>query len=69
MFRFNGVPAGAYQLCSNSPDASLLDHCLWGAEKIVNVAPGKFAALAPIALEKGVNLNIKVNDPLASATS
>ncbi len=61
-FSVSGLPAGAYALCTNSPSAPYLDLCTWRPGVTVTVPAGGSASQV-LVLERGVYLNVRVNDP------
>lgn len=61
-FTILALPSGVYLLCSNVPSAVYLDSCTWGRAVRVSVSAGAIAS-ASLVLQKGVYLNVRVNDP------
>lgn len=62
-FSFTGMVAGTYLLCAERPDIALLNPCFWAERKTTaSVASGGSASGVSLVAEKGVALNIRVND-------
>lgn len=62
-FAFNGLTQGTYILCAERPDIALLNPCFWSGTKTSATVPagGSVTGVSLVA-EKGVALNIRVND-------
>ncbi len=63
-FALTGLPAAAYLLCASVPSAPYLDPCTWGQAVRTAVSAGA-TTNQNLVLEKGVYLNVRVNDPVA----
>jgi hypothetical protein len=62
-FTFTGLVAGTYLLCAERPDIALLNPCFWAAKKTNATVPaGGSATGVSLVAEKGVAINIRVND-------
>ena len=63
-FTFSGLGAGTYRLCAQKPSASLLDPCLWRSQPtMVSVSAGAQAGPVSLSIQRGVLINVQVNDP------
>jgi hypothetical protein len=57
------LPVGDYMLCASVPSAPYLDPCVW--RQAVRVTLSVSVVASPtLALEKGVFLKVRINDPL-----
>jgi hypothetical protein len=63
-FSAAGLLAAPYVLCASVPSAPYLDSCVWGQPVRVTVSAGA-TANQTLVLQKGVFLNVRVNDPMA----
>lgn len=68
-FTVAGVPQGKFAVCVNARSTNLLDPCVWESEPTVTLAEGQSLSMAPIQLQSGVDLYVRVNDPNASLAS
>jgi len=62
-FATAGLMPGNYALCANVPSAPYIDPCVWGQAVRVTVSAATTAS-QNIVLEKGVFLNVRLNDPV-----
>jgi Carboxypeptidase regulatory-like domain len=70
-FSLPGLTAGTYTLCAENSSAQLLNPCFWStAPTTVKVAAGGSASGVSLVAQRGVPLQIRINDPqgLLSAT-
>jgi hypothetical protein len=61
-FAVAGLPAAQYSLCANVPSAPYINPCIWGQPVQVTI-PAGVTVNQTLALQKGVYLNVTVNDP------
>ena len=61
-FQFSFLAAGRYVVCVE-PIGNLVDHCMWTPQPPVDLARGQSMALAPLRVEKGHWLQIRLVDP------
>jgi hypothetical protein len=62
-FTFTGLVPGTYLLCAERPDIALLNPCFWAAKKTTATVPSSGPATGiSLVAEKGVPINIRVND-------
>lgn len=64
-FVVTGLPPASYVMFASVPSAPYLDPCIWKQTIRATVSAGATTG-QNLALEKGVNLSIRVNDPLSS---
>jgi hypothetical protein len=63
-FFFAGLPAGAYRICAQLNGGSLLNPCEWSSEPpLVAITAGQVLPGVKIALQQGVQVNVRVDDP------
>jgi len=64
-FSFNGIPAGTYLVCAARPETEdYVDYCAWTlTPPRVVLRAGTATANFRIALEKGVRVDVAVEDP------
>lgn len=62
-FSLANLPAGTYMLCASVPSSPYLDPCVWRQAVPVAVSSGADASVT-MSLQKGVYLNVRINDPL-----
>ena len=62
-FAVPDLPVGDYNLCASAPSTAYLDPCVWG-QALRTTVSSAVAASATIVLQRGVFLNVRVNDPL-----
>ena len=62
-FALAGMPPAVYLLCANVPSAPYIDPCIWRQSLRVTVPAGA-TAKQNLTLEKGVYLNVRINDPI-----
>lgn len=61
-FTVAGLPPGNYLVCAEANGAPLLNPCKWAVSYNANVAAGGQATVS-IVMQRGVFLNVRVNDP------
>jgi len=61
-FSVSNLPSGQYMLCASVPGAPYLDPCIWHRPVAVTVSAAA-TSMPSLTLEKGVFLNVRVNDP------
>jgi hypothetical protein len=62
-FLFNGLVPGTYILCADMPKSALLNPCLWSLKRTTSViSAGASATGVLLVAERGVALNIRIND-------
>jgi hypothetical protein len=61
-FKLSGLPSAQHVLCAAVPSGPYLNPCVWRQGVRTAVTAGSEAS-AIIVLEKGVYLNVRVNDP------
>jgi hypothetical protein len=66
-FTAGGLPTGDYLLCANVPSTAYLDSCQWYGTVRVTVAASA-TSNQNLVLQKGVFLNVRVNDPVGLLT-
>lgn len=63
-FSFAGLPPGSYMVCAGAESNQLLNSCRWGTPSATAVAQaGNTTALAPIVLQRGHPLQVRIDDP------
>ena len=62
-FAVAGLPPATYSLCASTPSAPYIDPCTWSQAAQVTV-PASASATQSLVLQKGVYLNVRVNDPM-----
>lgn len=63
------LPPASYKVCPSAPGMTLLDPCLWSAKHpLTNVAGGQ-SVTVNVVLEKGVYLNVRLDDPGAKVAA
>lgn len=62
-FAVPDLPVGDYNLCASAPSTAYLDPCVWG-QALRTTVSSAVAASTTIVLQRGVFLNVRVNDPL-----
>jgi hypothetical protein len=61
-FSVSNLPSGRYMLCASVPGAPYLDPCIWHRPVAVTVSAAA-TGTPSLTLEKGVFLNVRINDP------
>jgi hypothetical protein len=62
-FAVADLPAATYLLCATVPSAPYLDPCVWG-RPVRAVVSAAAITTQDLVLERGVYLNVRVNDPM-----
>jgi uncharacterized protein (TIGR03437 family) len=62
-FVLDGLRPARYSVCAEVPSAPYLNPCVWGEHPYITVSAG-VVSTPVVVLEKGVYLNVRVNDPI-----
>jgi hypothetical protein len=64
-FTISGLPDGTYELCASPKSGPYLDPCNWSPEiPRAQIAQGKPATGVRLVLDKGMSLQVRINDPV-----
>ena len=63
-FELDELPAGTYSLCAEQESAAMLNPCMWSDQAITaSVTAGGTTKGVSIAMQKGVAIKVRVDDP------